>query len=79
MAIQAGKNRLGLIVDVLLGEEELMVKSIEELVGRTKGISGSAILGDGQVALIIDVQGLLQLVGKYRFRRTQELDPEMIQ
>jgi len=79
VAIQAGKNRLGLIVDVLLGEEELMVKSIEELVGRTKGISGSAILGDGQVALIIDVQGLLQLVGKYRFRRTQELDPEMIQ
>jgi two-component system chemotaxis sensor kinase CheA len=79
VAIQAGKNRLGLIVDVLLGEEELMVKSIEELVGRTKGISGAAILGDGQVALIIDVQGLLQLVGKYRFRRTQELDPEMIQ
>jgi len=79
VAIQAGKNRVGLIVDRLLGEEELMVKSIDELVGRTRGISGAAILGDGQVALIIDVQGLLQLAGKSRFRRTQGLDPELIQ
>ncbi|MBN1267498.1 MAG: chemotaxis protein CheW [Anaerolineales bacterium] len=79
VAIQAGKNRVGLIVDTLLGEEELMVKSIEELVGRTRGIAGAAILGDGQVALIIDVQGLLLEMGKHRFRRAQELDPEMIQ
>lgn len=70
VAIQAGKSRVGLIVDSLLGEEELMVKPIDDLVGRTRGISGAAILGDGKVALIIDVQGLLQMVGKRRFRRT---------
>jgi two-component system, chemotaxis family, sensor kinase CheA len=76
VAIQSGKNRVGLIVDSLLGEEELMVKSIDELVGRSRGVSGAAILGDGQVALIIDVPGLLQLAGKTRFRRTEELEPQ---
>jgi len=75
VAIQSGKNRVGLIVDSLLGEEELMVKSIDELVGRSRGVSGAAILGDGQVALIIDVPGLLQIVGKNRFRRSEEPEP----
>ncbi len=74
VAIQSGKNRVGLIVDSLLGEEELMVKSIDELVGRSRGVSGAAILGDGQVALIIDVPGLLQLAGKTRFRRAEEVE-----
>lgn len=63
VAIRAGKIQFGLVVDELMGEEELMLKSIEELVGRTRGVSGAAILGDGQVALILDIQGILQLVG----------------
>ncbi|RPI21143.1 MAG: hypothetical protein EHM70_25555, partial [Chloroflexota bacterium] len=52
-----------LVVDALVGEEEVVVKSMGALVGDVPGVSSAAILGDGQVALIVDVQGLFKLSG----------------
>jgi two-component system chemotaxis sensor kinase CheA len=60
--LRSGKTQMGLIVDDLIGQQELVVKSLSPLVGEVSGISSAAILGDGQVALIIDVQGLFKLV-----------------
>lgn len=60
--VRSGKTQLGLIVDELIGEEEVVVKSLSSVIGEVIGISNAAILGDGQVALIIDAQGLIKLV-----------------
>ncbi len=63
VVVKTSKVELGLVVDSLVGEEEVVVKSLSSLIGDTPGISSAAILGDGQVALILDVPGLYKLAG----------------
>lgn len=63
VVVRSSKVEIGLVVDKLVGEEEVVVKSLNSLVGDTPGISSAAILGDGQVALILDIPGLFKLVG----------------
>ena len=50
-----------LMVDELLGQQQVVIKSLGEGVGMVKGISGAAIMGDGRVRLIFDIPGLLKL------------------
>ncbi len=50
-----------LMVDELLGQQQVVIKSLGEGVGMIKGVSGAAIMGDGRVRLIFDIPGLLQL------------------
>jgi two-component system chemotaxis sensor kinase CheA len=50
-----GTKQIGLCVDALLGEQEVVIKSMGTLLGDIPGLSGATILGDGQVALIVDV------------------------
>jgi two-component system chemotaxis sensor kinase CheA len=47
-------------VDELLGQQQVVIKSMESNYGRVEGISGATILGDGLVALILDVPGLIR-------------------
>jgi two-component system chemotaxis sensor kinase CheA len=63
VVVGSNKLRIGLVVDALVGEEEVVVKSLGRLIGEITGISSAAILGDGQVSLIVDVPGLLKLAG----------------
>ncbi len=63
VVVRSSKVEIGLVVDSLVGEEEVVVKSLSTLIGDTPGISSAAILGDGQVALILDVPGLYKLAG----------------
>ena len=58
---EANGLRVGLLVDDLLGQQQVVIKSLEVNYRHTPGISGATILGDGTVALIIDVAGLVQL------------------
>jgi two-component system chemotaxis sensor kinase CheA len=53
-------RRVGLFVDELLGQQQVVIKSMESNYGRVEGISGATILGDGLVALILDVPGLIR-------------------
>jgi len=62
VVVRSGKTQVGLIVDKLIGEQEVVVKSLSTVIGEIPGISSAAILGDGQVTLIIDVQSLFKLV-----------------
>jgi two-component system chemotaxis sensor kinase CheA len=50
-----------LLVDDLLGQQQVVIKSLGEALGRIPGVSGGAIMGDGRVTLILDVPGLLEL------------------
>jgi two-component system chemotaxis sensor kinase CheA len=63
VVVQSGKQRIGLIVDSLVGEEDVVVKPLGAFIGDIPGISSAAILGEGQVALIVDVFGLFKLAG----------------
>jgi two-component system, chemotaxis family, sensor kinase CheA len=53
-------RRVGLFVDDLLGQQQVVIKSLEANYGRVEGVSGATILGDGSVALILDVTGIIQ-------------------
>ncbi len=55
-----GMKRIGLVVDELLGQQEIVIKSLGEYLGNIKGIAGSTILGDGSVIMIIDVAELVE-------------------
>lgn len=61
--VKAAERKLGLIVDTLLGQEEIVIKPLGELLKDTKGISGATIMGDGLVTLIVDIA---TLVGEQR-------------
>lgn len=63
VVVHSGKHKVGLMVDSLNGQEEVVVKSLGTIVGDLQGISSAAILGDGKVALIVDVPGLFKLAG----------------
>ena len=53
-----GSAKVALIVDDIIGQQQVVIKSLEENFERVDGIAGGTILGDGNVALIVDVQGL---------------------
>lgn len=53
-----GSHKVALIVDDIIGQQQVVIKSLEENFERVEGIAGGTILGDGNVALIVDVQGL---------------------
>jgi two-component system, chemotaxis family, sensor kinase CheA len=55
-----GHQRVGLFVDDLLGQQQVVIKSLEANYGHVEGVSGATILGDGSVALILDVPGLIR-------------------
>lgn len=63
VVVQSGKHRIGLVVDSLVSEEEVIVKSLGDFIGDISGVTSAAILGDGQVALIVDVFGLFKMAG----------------
>lgn len=58
---EANGQRVGIFVDDLQEQQQVVIKSLESNYQQTAGISGATILGDGTVALIIDVPGLIQL------------------
>jgi len=53
-----GSAKVALVVDDIIGQQQVVIKSLEENFERVDGIAGGTILGDGNVALIVDVQGL---------------------
>jgi two-component system chemotaxis sensor kinase CheA len=60
VAVRWGDEYAGLVVDGLLGQQEIVIKNLGKMIGQVAGITGGAILGDGSVALIIDVPGLVK-------------------
>ena len=54
--VNTGKKNAALRVDELLNQQDIVVKSLGELLSNTKNIAGATIIGDGEIALIIDVR-----------------------
>ncbi len=57
--VQKGDSQAGLVVDELMGQQEIVIKSLGKYINNNKIISGATILGDGEVALILDVNVLM--------------------
>ena len=64
VVVEAGGRKCGLFVDDLLGQQQVVIKSLEANYGRVEGLSGATILGDGSVALILDIPGVMRLANE---------------
>jgi two-component system, chemotaxis family, sensor kinase CheA len=61
VVVESGDFHFGLLIDELLGQQQVVIKSLESNYKRTEGFSGATILGDGTVALILDMPGIMRL------------------
>lgn len=64
VVIGLGERQIGLCVDALLGEQDVVIKSLGTLLGDVAGLSGATILGDGRVALIVDIARAIETLGR---------------
>jgi len=64
VVVEGDGRHCGLFVDDLLGQQQVVIKSLEANYQRVEGISGATILGDGSVSLILDIPGLLRLANR---------------
>lgn len=70
VVVEGDGCKVGLLVDDLLAQQQVVIKSLETNYKRVEGISGATILGDGSVAMIIDVPGLIAMANN----RLQHVD-----
>lgn len=64
VVVEGDGCKVGLLVDDLLAQQQVVIKSLETNYKRVEGISGATILGDGSVSMIVDVPGLIALAAK---------------
>jgi two-component system chemotaxis sensor kinase CheA len=63
VVVESGSQNIGILVDNILGQQQVVVKSLETHYKKVEGIATATILGDGEVALILDISSLTRLVG----------------
>ena len=68
VVVEGDGGKAGLLVDDLLSQQQVVIKSLETNYKRVPGFSGATILGDGTISLILDMSGLLVLA--------KEIQPE---
>jgi two-component system chemotaxis sensor kinase CheA len=61
--VSVGGRRVGFVVDQLIGQEEVVIKPLGKMLQGTHGMAGATITGDGTIALILDVPGMLKRYG----------------
>ncbi len=72
--VNAGLRKIGLVVDELLGQEEVVIKPLVDYLQEKSGLSGATIIGDGRVCLILDVYELANIAMNRQIARYQELN-----
>jgi two-component system chemotaxis sensor kinase CheA len=72
VVVQNGETTIGLLVDQLIGMQEVVLKSLEKNFRTIPGLSGASILGDGRVSLILDLDAVLDLVARQPAPRQEE-------
>ena len=71
IVVEADGQKVGLMVDDLLAQQQVVIKSLEDNYQQVQGISGATILGDGSVAMILDIAGIIQMATEHTQRRHQ--------
>jgi two-component system, chemotaxis family, sensor kinase CheA len=62
--VENGREEVALLVDELVGQHQVVIKSLETNYRRVDGVSGATIMGDGRVALILDIAGLVRMASR---------------
>jgi two-component system chemotaxis sensor kinase CheA len=65
VVVEEDGRKCCLMVDDLLAQQQVVIKSLGEALGRVRGVSGGAIMGDGRVTLILDIPGLIELAQEH--------------
>lgn len=66
VVVKSNGQRIGVVVDALIGEQEVVIKSLGSFFGQVPGVSGAAQMGDGGIALIVDAPGLASILENER-------------
>ena len=69
VVVEGEGQKIALFVDDLLGQQQVVIKSLETNFKKVEGISGATILGDGTVALILDITGLIHLSKERKYKK----------
>jgi len=64
VVVEADGQKVGLMVDDLLAQQQVVIKSLKDNYQDVAGVSGATILGDGSVAMILDIPGLIEMALK---------------
>lgn len=64
MVVEDDGQRAGLVIDEIVGQQQIVIKSLGEALGEITGVSGGAVMPDGRVGLILDVGGLVALANE---------------
>jgi len=78
LVILVGERKYGLIVDALEGEEELVIKALDDQTFSTDLVSGASILGDGRVVLILNLSAVVEHVAKARPQETGQTNSGLL-
>lgn len=76
VVVEGDNKKVGIVVDDLLAQQQVVIKSLEANYKRVNGVSGATILGDGTVALIIDISGLIN-VADIKIGKVQKMNEEL--
>jgi two-component system, chemotaxis family, sensor kinase CheA len=74
LVITVAERKYGLIVDALEGEEELVIKALDDQTFSTDLVSGASILGDGRVVLILNLPAVVEHVARWRHEETGQVN-----
>ena len=66
VVVEGDGEKIGVVVDELSAQQQVVIKSLEQNYQRIEGVSGATILGDGTVSLILDIPGIVKLAGHYQ-------------
>jgi two-component system chemotaxis sensor kinase CheA len=73
VVVERGRQQVGLVVDEILGKEEIVLKPLEGILGQIEGLAGATIRGEGGIVLVLDVAGLVRLLEPPRRQGRQEI------
>lgn len=72
VVVEADGQKVGLMVDDLLAQQQVVIKSLKDNYQQVEGISGATILGDGSVAMILDIPGMIAMAMKAASKMQQQ-------
>jgi len=78
IVIRSGKNKMGMVVEKLLGEHQTVIKPVGHIFRHLDWLSGATILGSGELAIIIDVPALIKQVTATQSGQDNEYQPRLI-
>ncbi|MDD5222983.1 MAG: chemotaxis protein CheA, partial [bacterium] len=62
--VQSAFRQMGIVVDALLGQQDIVIRALDDYLIKSTGVSGATILGDGRVVLILDIPALIKSRGR---------------